>query len=146
MIQQKMQEDQIQAMKSKDSKRLETLRYILAQIKNKEGDKQSELTDDEVMNVLRKVAKELHESITSFEKGKRPDLIEESKAQLAIVASYLPKELSDEELKKEVAKIVAKNKELYEKSPKSLIGICIKELKNKAGSYRIIQTLSSIQS
>lgn len=145
MIQQKMQADQIQAMKSKDSKRLGTLRYILAQIKNKEGDKQSELTDDEVMNVLRKVAKELNESITSFEKGKRPDLIEESKAQLTIVASYLPKELSDKELKKEVAEIVAKNKELYEKSPKSLIGICIKELKNKADSFRIIQTLSSLQ-
>src|SRR3989338_6173611 len=102
MLQQKLQTDQIQALKSGNKKRLETLRYILAQIKNKEIEKREPLTDEEVTTVLRKIIKELKESIDSFEKANRTDLTQEYKAQYEIAAAYMPAEISDEELKRAV--------------------------------------------
>ena len=144
MLKQKLVADQINALKNRDKEKLSILRYILAQIKNKEIDKRSELLDEEIISVLRKISKELSESIEAFAKGKRQDLILEYQKQLQIVSTYLPKEISAEKLKKEVEKIIAKNKDLYEKNQKAVIGICVKELKSKADSSRIVKTFLSI--
>lgn len=141
MLKEKLQKDQLSALKSGDKSKLETLRYILAQIKNKEIDKKADLTDEEVVDILRKQSKELQESIDAFKKGNRPDLIEQSEKQKQIVASYLPVELSDETLAQEIKKIIDANKELYNKNPKAIIGICMKELKTKADSSRIMKVL-----
>jgi uncharacterized protein len=145
MLRQQLQTDLIQSMKSGDKARVEVLRYILAQVKNKEVDKKSELDDNEVLDVLRKQIKQLKESIDAFTKGNRPDLVAEYQAQYDIVATYLPKELSDEELKTEIEKVIAANKEIYDKNPKQIIGLCMKELKNKAESSRIMAMLSSME-
>lgn len=144
MLKQELQTNQIQALKEKNSLKLNTLRLILSQIKNREIDKQSELTDDEIISVIKKIAKELRESIDAFKKGNRPDLVTDHEKQLAIVLTYLPPEISDAELKKEVDKIIANNQTIYQKSPKAIIGICIRELKNKADSSRILKILSSV--
>ncbi|MEN9327954.1 MAG: hypothetical protein RI947_762 [Candidatus Parcubacteria bacterium] len=143
MIKQTIQNDQITALKSGDKKKLETLRYILAKIKNKEIEKRVEPTDEEVLDILRKQVKELKESIDSFEKGNRPDLAAEYKGQLELIAVYLPKELSDEDLKHEVDRIIAANQDLYNKNAKAIIGLCMKELKNKAESSRILQMIEA---
>lgn len=141
MVQQKIQTDQIQALKAGDKKRLETLRYILAQIKNKEIEKREALTDEEVINVLRKIIKELKESIDSFEKANRTDLAQEYKAQHEIAVAYMPAEISDEELKKAVDDLKTKHNEVFMKNPKALIGICMKELRGKAEPARILKCL-----
>lgn len=146
MLAEKLQHDLIEAMKSKNEAKLTTVRYIVAQVKNKEIDKRQSLTDEEVMGVLKKIATDLKESIAAFEKGNRADLVAEYQAQLAIVASYLPEEISDEELKKEVEKLVAQNKTLFEQNPKALIGISVKKLKDKASTDRIIKTLNALSS
>lgn len=145
MIKQQLQADQIAAMKAKDSVTLQTLRYILAQIKNIEIDKKVELSDEEVINTLRKEVKKLQDSIDSFKKAGREDLATEYQGQKDIIASYLPQELSDEELKSEIQKIVDANKDLFDKNPNALIGICVKELKSKADAGRISATVRSLQ-
>jgi uncharacterized protein YqeY len=145
MLYQQLQAEQISALKSKDTLKLQTIRGIIAQIKNKEIEKKSELTDDEVLMVLKKVKKELLESIDSFTKGGRTDLIDESKKQLDIVSSYLPPELSDAELEKAVQDLIAANQEAIAKNPKAIIGICMKELKSKAESGRILAALQKVQ-
>jgi len=145
MLKQKLQEDQIIALKSGDHDKLNIIRFIISQIKNKEIEKRSELSDDEVILVLKKIAKELNESISAFEKGNRQDLVEENKKQLAIISQYLPQEISDEELKKEIKRIIQENQELYQKNPKAIIGICIKQLRSKADSSRIIKILSAYE-
>ena len=137
MIKQKLQEDRNTAMKAKDQEKLTTIRYILAQIANKEIDKHSDLTDPEIIDLLRKEAKKLDESITAFKTGGRNDLVAEYEAQKNIIAVYLPKELSDDELKAKVQEIIGKNQELYDKNPNALIGICIKELSSQAAPSRI---------
>lgn len=144
MLKNLVQSDQLKAMKSGHSSELETLRYILSKIKNKEIDKQGDLEDNEIIDVLRRIAKELNESIESFEKGRRDDLASQSKAQLEIVKRYLPQELSDEKLKSEIKKIIGRNKELHEKNPKALIGVCVKELKGKADGSRIVKLLETL--
>jgi len=151
MLKQQIFTDQIQALKKHDQEKLSILRYILAQIKNQEIDKNtpeskgiSELTDDETALVLRKIAKELNESIAAFKKGDRQDLISEYQKQLQVVSSYLPKDLSDAELKQEIEKIMQENQAVYKKNPKALIGIAVGKLKSKADSARIVKILQSI--
>ncbi len=91
MIVKKIQADQITALKSGQKTRLEVLRYILAQIKNKEIEKKAVLTDEETTKTLQKVAKELKESIDAAKKGNRNELVEGYQKQLVIVEEYLPK-------------------------------------------------------
>lgn len=143
MIKNKITQDQIAALKNHDSQTVSTLRYILAQIKNKEIEEKKELTDDGVMTILRKLSKELNESITAFSKGNRKDLVNEYEKQLKITSSYLPPEMPDGELKKEIAILINQNKELYEKNPKAIIGVVMKKLKEKASPSRILSMLQN---
>ncbi len=144
MIKQKLAQDQINALKAGDKEKVTSLRYILAQIQNKEIEKKGELTDEETTAVLRKIVKELKESLDAFEKGRRTDLVATTKKQLDLISSYLPQEISDEKLKKEVERVVNQNQELYQKNPKALIGVAIRELKDKAEPTRIVKILQSI--
>lgn len=146
MLRQKLQEDQLKALKSGDKNKLQVLRFIISKIKNKEIEKKEELNDEETLIILKKFAKELKESIQAFEKGNRADLVEENKKQLEIVSQYLPAEISDEDLKKEIEKIITDNKTLYDQNPKAIIGICMKLLRSKADPSRIMKVLSSYES
>ncbi|KKQ37604.1 MAG: GatB/Yqey domain protein [Candidatus Roizmanbacteria bacterium GW2011_GWA2_37_7] len=145
MIKQTLQKEQIEAMKAKETFRLQTIRYILAQIKNKEIDSQKELSDEEVVDVLRKEAKKLQDSIDAYKNANRDDLQTESQQQLDILSTYLPQQLSDKELKVKVQDIVDQKKELFEKNPNAMIGICIGKLKSMADSGRIAQIVRSLQ-
>jgi len=144
MLYEQLQAEQITALKSKDTLKLQTIRGIIAQIKNKEIEKKAPLNDDEVLTVIKKTKKELLESIESFSKGGRADLTEESQKQLDIVNTYLPPEMSDEELQITVKALVASNQDAIAKNPKAIIGICMKELKNKAESSRILAALQKV--
>jgi len=144
MLRQKLQDDQIAALKSGDKTRLNVLRFILAQIKNKEIDKKSDLNDEEVLIVLRKVIKELKESVEAFEKGERKELAEDSKKQLEIASVYLPAEISDSELKGEIEKVIKENQAVFDNNQKAIIGICMKSLKSKADPGRIMKILQGI--
>lgn len=144
MLLDKLQAHQIEALKKRDTVKLETLRYILSQIKNREIEKQASLTDEEVLEVLKKHVKNLHESIAAFKRGNRADLASQSEAQLDIVSSYLPPEISDEDLAKEVQNIYEKNKVLANENPQALIGVSVKALKDKASPQRIIKTLQAL--
>ncbi len=149
MLRQKLQNDQIVALKSGDKIKLSVLRFILAQIKNKEIDKNppagGELNDEEILIVLRKVIKELKESVEAFEKGGRKELADDSKIQLEAASSYLPAEIGDDELRQEVARIIKENQSVFDTNKKAVIGICIKKLKSKADPGRIIRILSSYE-
>lgn len=141
MLKQKLQEEQIKALKSGDKEKLSVLRFVLAQIKNKEIEKQKELNDDQVILVIKKIAKELKESIDAFKKTKRQDLVEENEKQLKIISLYLPEELTDNQLKQEIEKIISQNQELFNQNPKAIIGLCMRTLKSKADSSRIMKII-----
>lgn len=147
MLREKIQDDLITCLKSGQKDKLSLLRLILSQIKNREIEKNrasgGELNDEEVIAIIRKMVKELKESIEAFKKGNRNDLVTEYKKQLAIVSTYLPSEINDEELRTEIEKIIAENKTVFEQNQKQIIGICMGRLKAKADPSRIMKILST---
>lgn len=86
------------AMRAKDKPRLATLRLITAAIKQQEVDERIELDDTQVLALLDKMCKQRRESISQFEKAGRDDLIAQEVSELDIIQTYLPEQLSDDEI------------------------------------------------
>ena len=86
------------AMRSKDKDRLAALRLILAAFKQKEVDERIELSDEQSISVLNKMAKQHRDSIEQFGQANRDDLIKKERLELDIIESYLPEKLSEEEV------------------------------------------------
>ncbi|MBI2405072.1 GatB/YqeY domain-containing protein [Candidatus Gottesmanbacteria bacterium] len=107
-----LRQDLTASMKKGDSVRVDTLRFLLAAIRNSAIAKydaagESKMTDADVLDVIKKQAKTHRESIDAFTKGNRPDLVEKEQKELAILEVFLPKQISDEELKALLAQVVA---------------------------------------
>ncbi len=100
-------EDMKSAMKAGDKDRLKTVRLILAAIKQVEVDQRVELDDAGVLSVLDKMVKQRRDSVTQFEKGGRDDLAAIEKAEIEVLANYLPEQLSAEELAALVDEVIA---------------------------------------
>ena len=94
----KLQSDLKNALKNSEKERLNALRNLISKIKSEEIDKGEALCDDECLKVCIKNAKQIKESISQFEKGGRQDLAEKEKKELDIISSYLPEELTDNEI------------------------------------------------
>ena len=96
--------DLVTAMKAKDPKRLQVLRSLKAKLLEKEIEQRSggkaELTNEDALTVLKKAAKQRKESIDQYSAGNRLDLVEIEKLELAIIESYLPAPMSNEEILK----------------------------------------------
>lgn len=97
-LKQRLNDDVKTAMRGRNKERLGTLRMILAAIKQKEVDERIELDDTQILVVLDKMAKQHRDSIAQFAQANRKDLVEKENKELAIVQSYLPAQLSDEEI------------------------------------------------
>lgn len=97
-----------QALRKQDKIRCSTLRMLLSSIHNAEIDKQHKALDDAgVIEIVVKEAKKRRESIEAFEKGNRPDLVAQEKAELDILSAYLPPQMSRDEIIAAAKKIVA---------------------------------------
>ena len=94
-------------MRAKDAARLSTIRLLLAAIKQREVDERIELDDAAVLAVIEKMIKQRRESIAQFEKGARPDLADVEKAEVQVLSAYLPAQMSDAEIQREVEATVA---------------------------------------
>jgi uncharacterized protein YqeY len=100
-------EDMKSAMKAGDKDRLKTVRLIMAAIKQVEVDQRIEIDDAGVLAVLDKMVKQRRDSVTQFEKGGRDDLAAIEKAEIEVLANYLPEQLSAEELAALVDEVIA---------------------------------------
>ena len=78
------------AMRAKDAARLSTIRLLLAAIKQREVDERIELTDADVLAIIDKMVKQRRDSIAQFEAGKREDLADAERAEIAVLEAYLP--------------------------------------------------------
>lgn len=100
-------EDMKTAMKAKETARLAAIRLLLAAIKQKEVDERVELDDVAVAAVIEKLVKQRKDSVTQYEAAKRQDLADIEKAEIAILATYLPEKMSAEETAAAVAAAIA---------------------------------------
>ena len=102
-----IQDDMKTAMKAGDKDRLKVVRLILAAIKQIEVDERKDLTDAEVLGVLNKMVKQRRDSITQFRDGGRDDLADLELAEIAVIETYLPEQMSDDELDAMIAAAIA---------------------------------------
>ncbi len=94
----KITDDMKTAMKAGDKDRLRAVRLILAAIKQIEVDKRVELDDAAVLSILDKMVKQRRDSVEQFQKGGRDDLVNIELAEIAVIETYLPEQLSDADL------------------------------------------------
>lgn len=99
-------DDMKDAMRAKDTARLSAIRMLLAAIKQREVDERIELGDADVLAVIEKMIKQRKDSIAQFEAGKREDLAAIERAEVAVLAAYLPAQLSDAEIDALIAEAI----------------------------------------
>lgn len=99
------------AMKARDERRVSTLRLVNSALKNADiearGQNKGPLGDDELLALLAKMIKQRQESIDLYEKGGRAELAQQERDEIAIIAAYLPKQLSDAEVRTAITQAIA---------------------------------------
>jgi len=98
--------DMTESMKARTAERTSTLRMLQSSIKNEQINLGHELSDEEVLAILRKAVKQRLDSIDQFTKGNRPELAAKEQSELEMLKTYLPPELSDAELETGLREIV----------------------------------------
>ncbi len=140
-LQEKINNDWKEAMKLRDPKK-DTLVLMKNELKNRaildRSDSHTTSIDDEAaVEVFRKMAKQRHESIRSFQAGNREDLVKKEAIELAIIESYLPMQLTDDEIKILVQAVVSELQATSIKDIGKILGACIARAQGKADGNRI---------
>lgn len=138
MLKARIQENIKQAMKSGEKNKLEVLRFFLAQVKDKEIDgKINELSDEQAAKLLNSQLKKAKDSLIFLKQQNRQEDIQKTEFEIRVLSSYLPKQMSDEELERKIDEIAKENPN--PKNPGMLIGICVKALSGKADNQKIAE-------
>ena len=108
-LKEKLQTDLTQAIRSRDELQSGTIRMLLAAITNEEvaGKAAKVLSDAEIITVLSREAKKRREAVEAYTQAKREDLANKEKAEAAVIAQYLPEQLSEDEIKKLIQEAIA---------------------------------------
>ncbi len=105
-LKQKIDAEMVAAAKAKDKVKLSAIRMIKTALHNREIDAKRDLSDTEILQVLSSIAKQRKESIEQFKAGGRLDLVEQEEAELKTVQSFMPQQMSAEEIEAEVTKAI----------------------------------------
>lgn len=129
------------AMKAKESQKLEVLRFVNAEVKNKEiAVRPNEISEDDVMQVLKKYLKQRKEAAEQFAKAGREDLVEKEQYEASVVEAYLPEMMTEAQLKPIVAAAVTESGASSMKD----MGKVMKVVLEKAGSTADGKMVSSL--
>lgn len=131
------------AMREKDVARRDTVRYLISEVKSREIDLKRELTEDEEIKLLQTQAKQRAESIEQFRAGGREDLVAKDEQQLEVIESYLPKQLSDEDLNEFVASGIARTGAEGPKDMGKVMGLLSKEAEGRVDGRRLSEAVRS---
>lgn len=129
-MKERLMQDLKQAMKDKDIIKKNVVQMIRASILQVEKDKQIELGDEEVINIISKEGKKRRDALEDYKKSGREDLVKQIEEEINIINEYLPKQLTKEELTTEIEKII---EELQATSIKDM-GKVMKLAKEKIGA------------
>jgi uncharacterized protein YqeY len=137
----KILDDIKNAMKNKEAERLSAIRMLQAAVKYREIElRPNEISEADVMGVVKKLAKQRKDSITEFEKAGRQDLVDKEKFELSVLEEYLPAQMSAEQVAKIVEEVI---KEQNATSQKQMGGV-IKEVMNRTGGTADGKTISDL--
>lgn len=131
-IEKRLLEDMKLAMKSGKKAELDTIRVLRAQIKMASIEKKDELTEAEAIQVLQKEAKKRREAIEMFQQGKREDLVNKENTEFEIISTYLPEQLSEDEVVKIIEEVISSLPVESEKDMGRVMGVIMPKVKGKA--------------
>jgi uncharacterized protein YqeY len=103
----KVRSDMTDAMKAQEKERLSTLRMLQSALKNEQINVGHELTDEETLSVIRKAMKQRQDSIEQYTNGGRTELADKERSEMDLLKTYLPPDLSEEELESGIREIIA---------------------------------------
>lgn len=140
MLKEKLMEDLKESMKTKDTVRKNVVQMVRASILQIEKDKGIEVEDEKIIDIIAKEVKTKKDALKDFEKAERQDLIDLTNKEIEILQEYLPKQLSRDEVKTEVQKIIS---EIGATSMKDM-GAIMKEAKAKMGASAEGKTINEV--
>jgi uncharacterized protein YqeY len=138
-LKQQLQDDLKSAMKARDANKLDAIRFLLAQINNEEIDA-GEVSDERIFTILKQQLKQFDETIAGLEQGGRTELIQEEQEKRKIVASYLPQQASDDEIRTAIETVRADSGESH---PGKLTGLVMRQLGATADGARVSKLIQA---
>ena len=136
-LKERLQHDLKNAMKAKDNVTRDTIRFLMSALKQIEVDERRELSDEDIVKIIQKSIKQREDSMQQYKKASRDDLYEQELAGVQILQKYLPRQLSDEELKTIVTDVIKKVNATSIKDMGKVMGLAIKQTAGKADGKRI---------
>jgi uncharacterized protein len=142
-LKERLTADMKTAMREKDAPRRDTVRYLISEVKSREIDLKRDLTGDEEIKLLQTQAKQRADSIEQFRAGGRQDLVEKDEQQLEIIESYLPQQLSDDDLETFVASGIERTGAEGPKDMGKVMGLLSKESQGRVDGRRLSEAVRS---
>jgi uncharacterized protein YqeY len=140
-IREKLMADMKDAMRAKDSVKLEAIRFLQSAIKYKEVElRPNAITSEDVLGVVKKLVKQRKESIDQFQQASRQDLVEKEQAELKVLEAYLPQQMTKEQIEVVVSQVIAA---LQAKTIKDM-GAVMKEVLAKTAGAADNKTISEV--
>lgn len=130
----RLAEDMKQAMKDREAGKtqLSVIRMVRANIKNVEINHQKELSDDEVLDVIAKEVKMRRDAMEEFQKGNRPDLVDNLEKEIAVLMQYLPQQLNENEVRALVIEAIAQTNATSPKDMGKVMSKLMPKVKGRA--------------
>ena len=133
----KITEDMKAAMRAKDTARLGTVRLLLSAMKQKEVDERVVLSDADILPIIDKMVKQRSESIAQFEKAARNDLADVERAEIVVLSDYLPQQLGEAEVAKEIEAAIAETGASGAKEMGKVMGLLKSRLAGKTDMSKV---------
>ncbi|MBI4199173.1 MAG: GatB/YqeY domain-containing protein [Chloroflexi bacterium] len=131
-LQERLMEDLKEALRQQDKRRVSTIRLLRAAIQNEEIARREPLEEGDLLNVVARQVRQRQESIAEFKRGNRPDLVEQEEAELAILRTYLPQQLTLEELSDLARRAIAEVAARGPQDKGKVMGRLMPQVKGKA--------------
>ena len=141
MMREKILNDLKEAMKNKDKEKLAVIRMIKGAMQIEELNLKRECTDDEMIGIISKQIKTRKESMVEFEKAGRTDLMEQTQKEIDFLNTYMPEQLSEEEILKEIDQAFQEVNPSSVKDMGKLMGLLTPKLKGKADMSWVSKTI-----
>ncbi|MBP3231235.1 MAG: GatB/YqeY domain-containing protein [Anaerovibrio sp.] len=138
-IKEQLANDMKEAMKAKEKERLAVIRMVRGAIRQQEIDGKTELDDEAVIAVISKEVKMRKDSIVDFQKGGRDDLVAQNEAEIAFLMPYLPKQLTEDEVRELVKEAVEKTGASSPKDMGKVMGALMPKVKGQADGKMVNQ-------
>ena len=131
-----------EAMKSKDSLKLGTIRSVIAAVKNQEIDLRKDLDEEDVLTIVSREVKKRKEAASLYKKGRRPELEDKEIQEMKILQTYLPEQVSEEDLRQRIQQVIEETGAEGMKDFGKIMKTLVPEFKGKADNA-LIKELTS---